>query len=180
MGLNKLFLPILLLISLAASAQVRWMTLDKAMEAQKEVPKKILIDVYTVWCGPCKLLDKNTFGNPDVSAYINENYYAVKFNAEGDETINYQNNTFTNPNYDSSRSGRNARHQFTAYLGVTGYPTVVFLDEKGQFITPVVGYHDVQQMEFYLKLFHSDDYKALKSQTDFTAYFKNFKPLFKS
>ena len=45
------------------------------------------MDVYTKWCGPCRLLDKKTFGNPDVSGYISQNFYAVKFNAEGDEEI---------------------------------------------------------------------------------------------
>ena len=55
------------------------------------------MDVYTDWCGPCKLMDKNTFQNPYVAAYVTEHYYAVKFNAEGNETINYYDNTFTNP-----------------------------------------------------------------------------------
>lgn len=149
------------------------------MAAQQQLPKKILVDVYTNWCGPCRLLDKNTFGNPDVSAYINKNYYAVKFNAEGNQTINYMGHTFTNPNYDPNRLRRNARHQFTAFMRVTGYPTVIFLDEQGRFITPVVGYHNVQQMEFYLKLFHTDDYKNINSQADFTAYYKNFKTSFR-
>ena len=40
------------------------MTLDEARAAQKKEPKKIFMDVYTDWCGPCKLLDKNTFQNP--------------------------------------------------------------------------------------------------------------------
>ena len=178
MALNKSVI-ILLMVGITASAQVRWMTLDEALAAQQQAPKKILMDVYTDWCGPCKLLDKNPFGNPDVSAYINQNYYAVKFNAEGNEPINYMGNSFGNPNYDPNRTGRNARHEFTAYLGVTGYPTVVFLDEQGQFITPVVGYHNVQQMEFYLKLFYTNDYKTLSSQADFTAYYKNFTAEFK-
>jgi len=47
-----------------SSAQVNWMTMDEALTAQKSNPKKIIVDFYTSWCGPCKLLDKNTFGNP--------------------------------------------------------------------------------------------------------------------
>lgn len=180
MALNKHIFQLLLFFSLSLSGQVKWITLDEALAAQQKNPKKILMDVYTNWCGPCKLLDKNTFGNPDVSAYINENYYAVKFNAEGNELINYLGNNFSNPNYNPNRSGRNVRHQFTAYLGITGYPTIVFLDEYGQFITPVVGYQNVQQMEFYLKLFYSNDYKTLNSQADFTAYYKNFEAKFKN
>ena len=62
------------------------MSLDEALKAQKTKPK-IIMDVYTKWCGPCKFLDKKTFGNPDVARYISQNFYAVKFNAEGDENI---------------------------------------------------------------------------------------------
>ena len=102
------------------SAQVNWMTINDALAAQKLKPKKIIIDVYTTWCGPCKLLDKNTFGNSEVSNFINSNYYPVKFNAEGKELVNYNGNQFENPQYDPNRKGRNARHQFTSYLGITG------------------------------------------------------------
>ena len=151
-----------------SSAQVNWMTMDEALAAQKSNPKKIIVDVYTSWCGPCKLLDKNTFGNAEISAFINQNYYPVKFNAEGKEEVNFNGNRFENPRYDPNRKGRNARHQFTAYLGITGYPTVAFFDENANYIAPIVGYHNVQQMEFYLKLFSSNDYKQLKSQEDFT------------
>ena len=177
MGLRSL---ILFLVGYSVtSAQVNWMTFNEALAAQKENPKKIIIDVYTTWCGPCKLLDKNTFGNPEVTAYINENYYPVKFNAEGKELISYNGNRFKNPQYDPNRKGRNSRHQFTAYLGITGYPTVAFFDENANYLAPIVGYHNVQQMEFYLKLFASGDYNNLKSQEDFASYYKNFTPRFK-
>ena len=162
-----------------SSAQVNWMTMDEALTAQRSNPKKIIVDFYTSWCGPCKLLDKNTFGNPEVSTFINQNYYPVKFNAEGKEEVNFNGTRFENPRYDPNRKGRNARHQFTAYLGITGYPTVAFFDENANYIAPIVGYHNVQQMEFYLKLFSSNDYKQLKSQGDFTNYYKNFTAQFK-
>ena len=94
------------------------MTLGDALEAQRENPKKIIVDVYTDWCGPCKLMDKKTFQNRDVATYISKYYYAVKFNAEGQEKINYYGNTFTNPDYDPNRNGRNSTHQFTKFLGL--------------------------------------------------------------
>ena len=64
----------------------------------------------------------------------------MKFNAEGQEEINFYNQKFSNPNYDINRKGRNATHQFTQFLGVKGYPTMVFLSENGAPIMPVVGY----------------------------------------
>ena len=117
----------------------KWMSLPEALEAQKTKPKKIFMDVYTLWCGPCKLLDKKTFANKDVARYINEHYYAVKFNAEGNEEIAFYDQLFRNPNYDPNRRGRNATHQFTQFLGIKGYPTMVFFSEDGDPIMPVVG-----------------------------------------
>ena len=71
------------------------MSLEEALNAQKNNPKKILMDVYTVWCGPCKLMDKKTFTNPDLVNYVNNHYYAVKFNGEGNEIIDFYGNTFS-------------------------------------------------------------------------------------
>lgn len=172
----------LFLLSLASIcfAQVKWYTLEEALAAQKTEPRPIMLDAYTVWCGPCKLLDKNTFGNSDVSHYLNEHYYPVKFNAEGNEKVTFQGKTYDNPNYDPKRAKtRNGTHSFTRFLGVSGYPTLVFFDEKGSFITPIVGYLNPMQIEIYLKLIHKQDYKNIKSQEDFTAYIKNFEHQFK-
>ena len=159
--------------------QIKWLTLDQALEAQKQNPKKIFMDVYTKWCGPCKLLDRKTFANPYVAKYISEHYYAVKFDAEGQETIQFFGNTFTNPNYDANRKGRNATHQFTQFLGVSGYPTMVFLSENGDPIMPVVGYHTPQQLEMYLKMIKQGDYQVFSKPEDFENYRKNFTPRFK-
>ena len=112
---NTLIVILILLISpLYAQDGIRWMSMNEALEAQKETPKKILMDVYTSWCGPCKLLDKNTFGNKDVIKYVNKNYYPVKFNAEGTESVTYQDFTYTNPNYQEGRKGRKEPH--TLYI----------------------------------------------------------------
>mgnify|MGYP002629418094 FL=1 len=159
--------------------QIEWMSLAEAIEAQKVAPKKIFMDVYTDWCGPCKLLDKNTFQNPDVSRYISEHFYAVKFNAEGQEEIKFFDQTYTNPNYDPNRKGRNGTHQFTQYLGVKGYPTMVFFSENGDPIMPVVGYLKPQQLELYLKLIKQGDYQVFSKPEDFQNYQKSFIPRFR-
>lgn len=160
--------------------QINWMSLDEAMAAQKKEPRKIMMDVYTDWCGPCKLLDKRTFQNEDVAQYINEHYYAVKFNAEGNSKIKYKGETFTNTGYDPARKGkRNGNHQFTAYLGITGYPSIVFFDENADLIVPLTGFLAPQQLELYLKLFVKDAHKKIKTSEDFQQYQDNFKPNFK-
>ena len=173
------FVTFNLLTNIVFSQKIQWMSLNEARAAQKVKPKKIFMDVYTNWCGPCKLLEKNTFQNPDVSRYISENYYAVKFNAEGTDVIKFYNQTFSNPNYDPNRKGRNTTHQFTQYLGVKGYPTMVFFSEDGDPIMPLVGYYKPKQIELYLKMIKQGDYQVFSKPEDFENYKKNFIPKFR-
>lgn len=170
------------LFSTTVSAQeINWVSLDQALELQKKEPKKIMMDAYTNWCGPCKMLDKNTFHNPDVVAYVNKNYYAVKFNAEGNETVNYNGKNYSNPNYDPTLANRrNSPHELSRYLRISAYPTIVFMDESGNVIAPIVGYQKPTQLELYLKLFKTDDYKSITTQDQFTDYYNKFKPEFKN
>ncbi len=166
---------IVLVSPLYAQDEIRWMSMNEALEAQKKVPKKIIMDVYTSWCGPCKLLDKNTFGNKDVIKFVNNNYYPVKFNAEGTESITYQDFTYTNPNYQEARKGRNSQHLLANALKISGYPTIVFFKENGDLIQPIVGYKTPEQIEIFLKMIANDDYLKLTTGEAWQEYQKNFK-----
>ena len=86
---------------------IKWMSWEEAMTAMEENPKKIFIDVYTDWCGWCKRMDATTFKDPTVAAYISENYYAVKLDAEQRAKIVYDGHTF---NFDS-KYGRRGAHE---------------------------------------------------------------------
>ncbi|MFT4679103.1 MAG: thioredoxin-related protein [Flavobacteriales bacterium] len=170
------FLP--LLVS-AQGGLINWMTVEEAQAAQKKVPKKIMMDVYTHWCGPCKMLDAQTFQNADVANYVNDNYYAVKFNAEHPAAINFKGKDYTNPTFDPTKSGRNGVHELSRALGVSAYPTIIFLDEELNTISPVTGYKTAQQLELYLKFFHSNEYKTVTTKEQWQEYQKGFKPVFK-
>ncbi|MGB1308639.1 MAG: thioredoxin family protein, partial [Oceanihabitans sp.] len=163
-----------------AAQKINWVTLDEALELQKKKPKKIMIDMYTKWCGPCKMLDRNTFQNKDVANYVNENFYAVKFNAEGNDVVHYKGKKYSNPSYDPAKANRrNSPHELSRFFSVTAYPTIVYLDEKGELIAPIKGYQAPTQIELYLKMFANDDYKDLQTQDLFNAYYLAFKPEFK-
>ena len=162
------------------AGKINWVTLEEAIELQKTTPKKIIMDVYTNWCGPCKMLDRNTFQNEDVANYVNEHFYAVKFNAEGNESIAYKDKAYTNPKYDKTKANRrNSAHEFSRFLKVRAYPTLVFFDEEANVIAPITGYQTPQKLELYLKLFKSDKYKEMTTQEQFYEYSKSFKPTFK-
>ena len=163
-------------LAAAAEATINWLTMEEALAAQKMNPKKIMIDVYTQWCGPCKMLDKNTFHHTEVVKYVNANYYAVKFDAESPDPVTYKDKTYTNPDYDPARKGRNGVHQLTRAFGVSAYPTIVFLDETQNIIAPIRGYQGPPQIELYLKFFNEDKHKTINTQPAWEQYRDSFVP----
>ena len=90
--MKKIILALFLIIGVISiqAQEIRWMNLDEALAKQKRSSKPIFINVYTDWYAPCRMLDKETFQDVEVIDYINKNYYAVKFNAEGNTTVNFK------------------------------------------------------------------------------------------
>ena len=180
--MKKLLLFTFLFVSVSAltAQEIKWMSMNEALEAQKKKPKKIFVDAYTTWCGPCKLLDKNTFGNKDVAEYINKHYYPVKFNAEGNEVIRFKDKVFKNPGYVPDKKGRNSVHEFARAMGISAYPTMVFFDENAGFLSPVKGYLTPEKLEIFLKIFATDDYKNVKTDEEWKKYQEEFEGTFSS
>ena len=146
--MKKLILTLLLIAfySLSNAQEIKWLTLNEALTLQKKTPKPIFMDVYTDWCGPCKMLDAKTFKDKTFAEYISKNYYAVKFNAEGNGEITYNKKKYSNPEFKEGQKGRNGTHQFTNFLNLEGYPTMIVFDKKGVISKNIVGYRTAEQI----------------------------------
>jgi len=155
-------------------AQVKWMTIEEALQAQKGNPKKILIDFYADWCGPCKIMDKRTYGHPVIAEILNQNYYAVKFNAEEKRSIEIFGRTFSNPDTEK-KQGKNSLHEFTQYMNVAAVPSTVFLDDKGDPITILQGELSAKELEPYLELISKNLFKKIRTRQQWEDYQKKFK-----
>ncbi len=177
--LYTLLLPFALMAqdkNAAAAPKIDWVSVEEVQELVKKSPRPVIMDVYTDWCGPCRMLAGRTFTDPRVVEFVNKHFYAVKFNAESGDSLTFRGQTFTNPDHDPSRTqGRNGTHQFTyAIANVNGriaYPTVVYLDSDLNVLAPVQGYFTPEQIEPLFRFFGEGKYK----DTAWEAYSKDFK-----
>ncbi len=142
----------------AVGETVKWMSFEQAMEKSKSEKRKIFIDVYTDWCGWCKVMDKNTFSEANVAKILNEEFYPVKFNAEQRENIIFNGTTFK-----FVPSGNNGYHELAAALlnNKLSYPTVVFLDEEFRMIQPLPGYQKPEEFHRIIQFIGEDHYKTV-------------------
>jgi thioredoxin-related protein len=136
--------------------KIHWMSLEEAYIAVQKEPRKIVIDVFTGWCGWCKVMDQKTFSEAKVAEYVNKNFYAVKLDAEQKEDI-----TLGSQKYSFVVQGQGGYHQAAAGLmgGKMSYPTIVYLDEKFNLIQAVPGYQDAKQFHQIITFFGDNFYK---------------------
>ena len=134
--------------------KIEWLTLEEAFARNQKSPRKILIDVYTGWCGWCKVMDKKTFTNPEVVKYVNETYYAVKLNAEGKEPITVGETKYK---YDDQRRSHEAA--IALLQGKMSYPTIVYLDESFNMIQPISGYMEAPKFHQVITFLGGDYHK---------------------
>lgn len=154
---SKLIALILLVSSRFLFAQqpdegslVKWMTLQEAMEKEKTAPKPVILDFYTDWCGWCKHMMKTTYADPNLAAYINQNFYPVKFDAEGKDTIEYFGKIYKPTSPEPRRP-----HEFAVEMlnGKLSYPTTLFLNNydaannKFQISLSAAGYLETRKIE---------------------------------
>ena len=144
---------------------VKWMTFEEAVEKSKTEKRKIFIDVFTDWCGWCKVMDKNTFPDSEVAKLLNEKFYPVKLNAEQTNDIVFRGTTFK---YVSQGGG--GYHQLAAALlnGQLSYPNFVFLDEEFRIIivqpgaTSLPGYKKPEDFYPFLSFVSTGSYQHMK------------------
>jgi len=167
-----LFFLALFFVSISGLAQdisnVKWYSIEEAEKLNKQQPRKILIDVYTDWCGWCKKMDKETFNHPVIAEYLNENYYAVKLDAESKEEIVFKGTT-----YKYVAQGARGYHELAAGIlnGEMSYPSIAYMNEKMELLGVLKGYKSAQDQEPWLNYIVEEKYTSESLEE----YLKRFK-----
>lgn len=141
---------------------IKWVSLDEAIDRARRDNKKVLIFVYTDWCGYCKLMEKKSFRNPDVVEYMNQKYVAVKLNAWSKGVVWFAGHQF------KFIEELNI-HQLAYQLldGKMEYPTSVILNYNNyEILSPVRGYMEPRSLMKVLK-FYGDDIYLTKTWNEY-------------
>lgn len=93
---------------------------QEALNLSKSTGKPIFMDAYTVWCGPCKYMDKKIFSDPEVGKYFNEHFINIKIEMEQHE--------------DAPELARRFR--------VVSYPTLLFIGPDERLLNKQIGVVD--------------------------------------
>jgi thioredoxin-related protein len=124
--MKKCTLSLFLLMTIVSSwSQVNFIQddLKKALDNAKSEKKYIMVDVYADWCGWCKKMDASTFKDAEVSGFVNANMVALKLNSEKGDGV-----------------------AFAQKFNVSGLPTIVYLDSKGNLVRTAPGYKTASQL----------------------------------
>lgn len=158
----------------APAEEIHWLTsVEELQMKMAQQPKKVIVDMYTGWCGWCKKMDADTYTNPSVVKYINNNYYALKLDAERKDTINFQGKQyFFAPQYRANGFALELLKDYLAKGGQLMYPQTVIMMENFQNPNPIAGYLSVEQLEPVLTYFGDNAFR----RQSWDQYSKTYKP----
>jgi thioredoxin-related protein len=147
--------------------KVNWISFQDAEKKLLEKELPVIVDVYTDWCGWCKVMDSKTYSKPNVAYYLNNKFYAIKFNAESTEDITWRGKVYR---YDPQKG----IHSLALALitGEKGYPNTVFIPNKQAEPVSVPGYMTPKEFQVFLTYFGEKKYNS----SNFETYAKDFKP----
>ncbi|MFC1807849.1 thioredoxin domain-containing protein [Candidatus Omnitrophota bacterium] len=120
---TKLFFAVFIIcisiifLSATSAYAIHWKyNLVNALKDAEKEDKIVLADFYATWCGPCKMMNNNTFASREVGKIAKE-FICVKI--DGD------------------------RHpDLVKGYNIRGYPTILFIRKDGKILKQAVGYHD--------------------------------------
>ena len=135
-----------LLFSLPALAEEEtpfpWLGFTESMALNEEVPKPVIVYIYTDWAGWGRRMDAEVWSDPEVQALAKEAYF-IRFDGERKDDVVFQGQTFSyNP------SGRRGYHELSAAMmeNRLSYPTTVMFDEEMRIVLSVPGFRSAEEL----------------------------------
>ncbi|MFN2260853.1 MAG: thioredoxin family protein [Psychroflexus sp.] len=101
---------------------------ERTLEFAEEQDRLIFVDVYAIWCRPCKEMSKYVFTNPRVGKFFTETFINKKINAE-----------------------RGIGLEIVEEYKVKSLPTLLILDSDENLIAKTTGYQNSNELLRFAK-----------------------------
>ncbi len=115
------------------ATSVKWVPLESGLKSVEASKRYLFVSVYTDWCGYCKKLNAVTFKAAPVIAELDKNFESVRLNAESEAVVTWKGRQM------SSRA-------LATQWGVEGFPTLLFLNRKGEIVGSFSSYVEPELM----------------------------------
>ncbi len=126
--------------------EVEWLEYGDALDRARQENKHLIVDFYTNWCGWCRRMDHDTYGDSAVAAYLRDHFVLAKVNAESPKRFRVG---------AGSKSGVELAREF----GVDSFPITWFIKPDGSKIDKLMGYQPPGPFHNVLVFVHERRYE---------------------
>ena len=123
-------------VSQAGGEGIQWLSYAEGRQRGEAENKKIFLVFNADWCRYCLKMEKETFRDPTVIAYVNRNFVPISVNSDKQQDI-------------------------AAKYNVRGLPSTWFISENGDRIGNRPGYIASDEMLKVLKYIGTDSYRSM-------------------
>jgi thioredoxin-related protein len=120
-----------------ASNEIQWQSYETGMKMIKEQNKKGFLHFYTDWCTYCKIMNKQTFVDPKIIDYLNNNFVSIRVNADKQKDV-------------------------AKKYGVSRFPSTWFIAEDSTSLSNQPGFIQPDMLLDMLKFLYTDSFKEMK------------------
>lgn len=121
----------------AVNQKIQWQPYASGIKAIKDGKKKGFLHFYTDWCHYCKVMNKETFTDPKIIAYLNKNFVTIRVNADQEKAVAKE-------------------------YGVAPVPDNWFIGDDASPLSHQPGYIPPEMLLNMLKFLHTDSFKTMK------------------
>jgi thioredoxin-related protein len=151
----RVILAVIMLFFFCGIVHAQPLGFEESLKIAKEQNKKVIVDVYTDWCGWCHKMDRDAYSNKDIKEMILNDFVLIKLDAESTNKINYNGKSYTG-------------EELAAKFQASGYPTTVFLSSDGNVIefnydkykmNNLPGYYNAKEFKKVLEYIRDEKFK---------------------